>query len=218
MNGGTPLETFIRSDQYHLIKDQTQALLNGHLTSNDQAVTSALTSMAQEKVIDAFDELTVKQKQIIQQVNQIKDEGDALFFLSRLKQYIIPFPILKEQQIKRLFPKVKRLHVPSLDYVDWHELSYFAWNDPGSHRKYMVVFNKGKLIGLQGHFTPSRQSGICSICHEHEDIGLFTTTKKGKNHEQTITRGNYICQNSEQCNYNLKSLSSLNTFIERLIS
>ena len=210
------MQSFIRTDQYHYIQEQTRTLVNSRSSTNDQAVTSAIKAMTQEKVIDIFHNLTEDQKQMIAQIDQVKDEGDALFFLSRLKQYILPFPSITEHEIKQLFPKAKKINVPNVEEVSWNQLSYLGWNDPGSLKKYIVTRRNDEWVGLQGSFTPSNQPGICTICHETADVGMFAITKKGKGPEQTITRGNYICHDSDQCNRNLTDAYSLHKFIDRL--
>ncbi|WP_079479834.1 FusB/FusC family EF-G-binding protein [Halobacillus salinus] len=210
------MEPFIRAEQFHYIENQTATLVNSRSSTNDQAVRSAMIAITQEKVIDAFHTLTEDQKQMISQIDQIKDEGDALFFLSRLKQYIIPFTKLTEQQIKNMFPKVKKLQVPELQAIPWHTLTYLGWTDHGSKRKYIITYLDQEWTALQGEFTPSHHPGICSICHETEEVGLFTVSKHDKSTGETITRGNYICQDSERCNYNLKDKTSFLQFINRI--
>ncbi|RWZ60175.1 elongation factor G-binding protein [Halobacillus fulvus] len=209
------MDPFIRSDQYHFIQHQTEAVLNSYLTTNDHAVTSAIQSIVQEKVVDAFHHLNEEQLQMVQQVNQVKDEEDAIFFLSRIKQYVFGFPELTESEVKALFPKVKKMRVPNLKNMDWTNLSYLGWNEPGAQKKYLVVKDSDQLIGLFGEFIPSRRPGMCTICREYEDVGTFTTTKKSQEGNEVISRGNYICQNSETCNQNIKSLKHLNHFISR---
>ncbi|SFF55325.1 FBP C-terminal treble-clef zinc-finger [Halobacillus alkaliphilus] len=208
------MESFIRADQYNFIKDLITTLLSTHTSTNDQAVTQALKSITREKIVDLFSNLSNDQKEIIEQVQDVKDETDAIFFLSRLKQYTFTFPPLNEQTLKQLFPKVKKLKVPSLENIEWSTLSYLGWNDSGSNQKYIATYKNGDLLGIQGNFKPSKQSGICAICKEHEEVGMFTTSIKQKTSENPISRGNYICKDSHRCNENLKSLQPLKNFIE----
>ncbi|MGP4060332.1 FusB/FusC family EF-G-binding protein [Halobacillus sp. H74] len=210
------MDAFIRVDQYHFIKDQAHNLLNGHMTTNDSAVTQALKSITYEKVLDLFTELTNEQDQLISQVQQVHDETDAILYFSRLKQYVVPFPELTEDHIKELFPKIKKLIVPSLADIDWSETSYISWNDLGANRKYIVAYIDGKLEGIIGHYHPSRQKSICTICHDYEKVGLFTSTISGRLNEETISRGNYICHDSNKCNQNLKSKINLKKFVRHM--
>lgn len=52
------MEAFIRSDQYNFIKSQTHILAHGHATANDRGVIAALKSLAIEKVLHVFENLT----------------------------------------------------------------------------------------------------------------------------------------------------------------
>jgi hypothetical protein len=210
------MEPFIRPDQYHFIKKKSQQLINGHATTNDRAVTSAIKAIAHEEVLALFADMTSEQKRMLEQIAEVKDEGDALFYLSRVKQYIMPFPVLTEQKLKSLFPKEKKLHTPALEKVDWKELSYLGWNEPGARRKYLVLPFDGEWLSLRGQFTLSAKEGICTICKEHGKVGLMTLKQKGKVQDQSITRGNYMCVDSEQCNQHLTSLQALHLFIQRV--
>ncbi|MEC3885409.1 elongation factor G-binding protein [Halobacillus litoralis] len=210
------MERFIRSDQYHFIKNQAHNLLNSHMTTNDASVTQALQSITQEKVLDLFTELSSEQEQMIAQASDVKDETDAILYFSRLKQYVVPFPKLSEADIQKLFPKVKKLRVPAIPNEEWTELSYIGWNDVSANRKYIITTVDGELTGLYGHYKPLRQKSICSLCHEHEKVGMFTATFKGENKEETISRGNYICHNSQKCNQNIQSRQPLESFIKRM--
>lgn len=210
------MERFIRSDQYHYIKNQSNNLLNGHMTSNDTAVKQALQSLTNEKVLQLFSDLTPEQEQLIAQASEVKDDTDAILYFSRLKQYVVPFPKLSEEDIKQLFPKVKKLKVPFFRDEDLTEISYIGWNDSGANRKYIITYLDGELTGLYGHYRPLNQKSICSICHEQEKVGLFTSTIKSRKAEETISRGNYICHDSQTCNQNIKSRENLETFIRRM--
>lgn len=212
--GGARMESFIQTHQYQYIKNQTENLLQSQLTTNDAAVMEALKSITQEKVTGIFDNLTDEQKQLVEQIQNIEDETEGIFFLSRLKQHVVPFPRLEEQTIKSLFPKVKKLPLPDLNQADWNETSYLGWNDSGSGRKYIVAYVHNELIGIIGNSTPSRHPGICSICHEQEEVDMFTTSLKGVSKEESITRGQYICRDSQKCNENLKEVQPLFRFIE----
>ncbi|WP_226579738.1 FusB/FusC family EF-G-binding protein [Halobacillus litoralis] len=210
------MDAFIRSDQYHYIKNQAHILLNGHMTSNDSSVKQALKSMTCEKVLEQFSKLTDDEAQLVAQVQEVQDETDAILYFSRLKQYVTPFPTLYEDQIKALFPKAKKLKVPSIGEGDWKEMSYIGWNEPGTNRKYIVTYVDNELIGIEGHYTTSRHKNICTICHEQEKVGLFTSTIKGKTSDETISRGNYICHDSKKCNENIQSRDNLEAFIKRM--
>jgi hypothetical protein len=210
------MEPFIRSDQYNFIRTQVQALVNAHLSVNDRSVLQALKLITIEKVLQLFDDLSPDQKELLQPIGHVKDKNGGEEFLEQIKLYVIPFRSITEKTIKKLFPKVKKLKLPSLEDVDGKEMSYLGWNDTGSNRKYLVVERGGQLIGVQGTFKYVSQKGICALCNGFEEVGLFVSEKKGPNNGTFVKRGNYICQDSQICNHNLTSLDKLHDFIERL--
>lgn len=210
------MELFIRSDQYNFIKTQTQILINGHSTVNDMAVLEALKSMANEKATSLFENITEEQEQLVNPILEVEDKAQAEEFLAQLKPYVIPFKKVTEQTLKKLFPKAKKLKVPSLENIDLKEISYLGWYDKGSGKKYIVVEHQNKLKGLHGTFENSHQKGICAICNAYEEVGMFLVESKGSEQGTFIKRGNYICQDSQKCNQNLTTLDKLNDFIAQL--
>ncbi|MFG6149718.1 FusB/FusC family EF-G-binding protein [Halobacillus sp. B23F22_1] len=209
------MESFIRSDQFNFIKEQTYHLIHGHSTVNDHGVIQALKSISEEKVLNIFEELSTDQAGMIKQVTGIEDQTDAVLILSQLKHYVIPFPEVQVNDIKEMFPKVKKVKVPVLNNIDRRELTYLGWNDYSAHRKYIVFPDDSSLKGIAGDFAKSRTKGICSICQEYEKVGMFTTTIK-ESEQQTVKRGNYICQESMICNQKVTSLRPMHELIERL--
>ncbi|RFU69992.1 FusB/FusC family EF-G-binding protein [Bacillus sp. V59.32b] len=212
------MEPFIRSDQYNFIRAQTQILINGHAAANDIHVIHTLKNLAQEKVQKLFVELTDGQRQLINPILTVKDKTSAEAYLAELKAYVIPFKLITEQTLKKLFPKAKKLKLPLLEEIDLRELSYLGWNDKGSNKKFIIAPLDNRLKGLQGTFTPSNKKGICALCNGYEELGLFMSETKGSGQDNFIKRGNYICRDSLTCNHNLTELDKLHDFIGRLTS
>ncbi|MBS4172678.1 FusB/FusC family EF-G-binding protein [Bacillus sp. FJAT-49736] len=210
------MELFIRADQYQFIKLQTQILINGHSSVNDRKVLNALKSLTYDKVMNVFSDLSMEQKQLLEQISDVEDSQLAEAFIGKIKPYVIPFKEVTEQTVKKLFPKAKKLKLPALDGVDFKEISYLGWDDKGSNKKYLIAPLNHKLIGLHGNFTSSSKKGVCVLCQRHSEIGLFMSEIKGKVQGTYTRRGNYICQDSIKCNENLTSLSKLEEFITLL--
>ncbi|WP_102272937.1 FusB/FusC family EF-G-binding protein [Cytobacillus massiliigabonensis] len=208
------MEPFIRSDQFNYIKNQLQILINGFTTVNDKGVLKALKTLTDEKIIHLFDDLSEEQRQVFNPIVEIREKEQAEVFLSQLNQYVIPFKDMSEQSIKKLFPKAKKLKVPPIDQMDRKEISYIGWNDTGSTKKYIVAVQNEKIVGLHGSFKNISKKGICAICHGHEELGMFIMETKGSEQGTYIRRGNYICQDSQKCNQNIKSLDKLEDFIK----
>lgn len=207
------MHPFIRNDQFNFIKNQGQALINGHSTVNDQRVLNALKSITSEKISNLFENLNEEQRQFLHPIIEIKEKADAEALLAHIKPYVIPFKEVTEQTIKKLFPKVKKLKTPSLENIDFREISYLGWLDKGSNKKFLIVEYQGKLVGIIGDYTISNKKGICALCNRIEEIGMFTSAVKGATQDAYIKRGNYICQDSHKCNHNLISLDKLNEFV-----
>ncbi|MBB2479663.1 FusB/FusC family EF-G-binding protein [Bacillus sp. APMAM] len=210
------MEAFIRVDQFQFIKVQTQILINGHASVNDRNVLNALKSLASDKVFNLFTNLDDEQKRLLEPIKEIEDTAQGDDFIRKIKPYVIPFKKITEQSLKKLFPKAKKLKLPSLVDIDLQELSYLGWDDKGTNKKYLIVPQQNKLIGFSGTFTPITKKGVCMLCNHHSEVGLFMSEKKGKIQGTFVRRGNYICQDSLKCNDNLISLSKLEDFIKLL--
>ncbi|QDP39006.1 FusB/FusC family EF-G-binding protein [Radiobacillus deserti] len=213
------MEPFIRNDQFNYIKKQAQSIVNGHSTANDKGVLTAVKTMAMERSTQLFHELNEEQKKLLEPIVDIVNKEDSEQFLAVLKPYVIPFQEVREQTLKKLFPKVKKLKTPDLNKIDWRAISYLGWNDTGSEKKYLVLRDpeKEKLVGLQGSYKPlPNQKGICVICNHFEEVGLFVAQVKGNVQGTFTRRGNYICHDTEACNSRITSLDKLHDFMNRV--
>ncbi|MGM7724530.1 FusB/FusC family EF-G-binding protein [Metabacillus sp. Hm71] len=210
------MEPFIKSYQFHFIKKQTQILLNGHSSTKDPGVLSALKLIAIEKVYELFPDLNKEQEQLLYFIQTIKEKQQAETFLHGLKPYVIPFKEISDKSLKNLFPKVKKLKLPNLEKIDFTEISYLGWTDQASERKYLVFVKENKLIGIKGTFKNSHKKGICSLCNSHGQIGMFITESKPSVKGTYINKGQYICQDSMECNQKLINNEKLTDFIEHM--
>jgi hypothetical protein len=210
------MEPFIRTDQYQFIRSQTQILINAHASVNDRTVLNALKSLVNDKVSNLFDVLNDFQKQLVDPIIDVVDSKKAEEYLGRLMPYVIPFKKVTEQTIKKLFPKAKKLKLPSLENINYKEMTYLGWYDNGTNKKYIIAQQQNNFIGLHGSFTLSSKKGICTLCNHHAEVGLFMFETKGAVQGTYIRRGNYICQDSQTCNENLISLEKLDNFIKLL--
>ena len=112
------VEAFIRNDQYNMLKEQAQKLINAHASVNDATVLAAVRSLTIEKAYSVFSELGDEQKELIGSLVTIKDTAGAEKFLAAIKPLVIPFQKLTEQSLKKLFPKAKKLKFPYSDASD----------------------------------------------------------------------------------------------------
>jgi Elongation factor G-binding protein, N-terminal/FBP C-terminal treble-clef zinc-finger len=214
--GAINMEPFIRNDQYNFIMYQTQVLINGYATVNDLGVIQALKGLVKDKVTNLFDELSQSQLSTLDSIVDIRDTDHAEDFLIGLKPYVIPFPSVSDASLKKLFPKVKKLKTPDCGNIDFRNLSYLGWNDYGQERKYIVAEHEGKLKGFKGTFRSSSKKGICTICNTFGSIGFYLSESKTSSRGTFVKKGNYICQDSDECNEKLKDKEKLDDFIQRI--
>jgi hypothetical protein len=210
------MEPFIRNDQYNFINYQIQVLINGYSTVNDPGVLVALKSLVRDKVFNLFDVLNAEQERLLEPVVNIKDSEQGQNYLTELREFVIPFQSVNETTLKKLFPKVKKLKMPRLNELDFKELSYLGWNDYGQESKYIVAQDDGKLKGFKGTFKNSSKKGLCTICNTFGDVGMYVSESKKSSNGTYVKKGNYICQDSMECNGKLRDLVKLTEFIERV--
>jgi hypothetical protein len=208
------MEPFIRNDQYNFINYQIQVLINGYSTVNDPGVLGALKSLVRDKVFNLFDVLNAEQELLLEPVVNIKDLKQGQNYLTELRDFVIPFQSVNETTLKKLFPKVKKLKMPRLNELDFTELSYLGWNDYGQESKYIVAKYYGKPKGFKGTFKNSSNKGLCTICNTFGDVGMYVSESKKSSNGTYVKKGNYICQDSMECNGKLRDLVKLNEFIE----
>lgn len=118
--------------------------------------------------------------------------------------------------LKTLFKKEKKLKLPNLEALDFQQICYLTWDDPGTHRKYVVLDQNGQLAGIKGTFANSTVRGICAICNRHADVGLFTTSIKGQVIGTFTSHSNYICADSKTCNEHITDMNKTVEFFERI--
>ena len=208
-------EQFLRNDQYNFIKRQVQQLVNGHASVNDQHVIGALESLSIEKVLDLFTELTDEQKELLNKLVEIEDKEEAERFLVNLASYIIPFNKPSEQRLKKLFPKVKKLKLPT-EGLNYKRMTYLSFDDIGSKRRYIIAPAQKGMIGLAGTYEESNVKQFCSICNRLTNAYMFLTKTKGEIPGTYTKKGNYICQDAEDCNEHVWSLDRLDGFVDTI--
>ncbi|GAE29703.1 FusB/FusC family EF-G-binding protein [Halalkalibacter hemicellulosilyticus] len=205
---------FLKNDQYNYIKFQLKNLVYAYSITKDKEVLNALKYSTRDKVFSQISNMNEEQKAVLNKMMHIEEDKQVERFLLELKNDVVPFKAINEKTITKLFPKVKKLKMPSLKEIDFRNLSYLGWYDIRSERKFLIIDNDGTLIGIQGSFKKSAK-GICALCHGNEDVGLFMAkVKSGK--ETYTNRGNYICADSFKCNENLTTLDQLNHFVKIL--
>ena len=207
---------FMNVEQYQFVKKQAKKILNANTTSKDQNVILAIQGLVQEEINNKLTFDDIEQQLILQPIFTVQTKEQLEQFLNSLKQYVKPFNVPTDTQLKKLFPKDKKVKLPKLDGTDLSELTYLSWFDAGTNRKYIVYYEEGMLKGVRGVFDHSEKKGICSLCNQHAKVGLLLVSKSGTQLGTYTKKGNYICENSEFCNEGLTDFSRLKGFVDNL--
>ncbi|QCR34071.1 FusB/FusC family EF-G-binding protein [Lysinibacillus sp. SGAir0095] len=208
---------FITPEQFQFVKKQAKKVLNTYTTSKDQKVIQAIQALVQEEINTKITFSDIEQQLLLQPIFDIKSKEQLEQFLANIKQYVKPFKKPTETELKKLFPKDKKLKLPKLETYDWQETSYLSWFDSGTNRKYIVYREDGVLKGVRGTYSHSSKVGICTVCNQHAKVGMLLVSKKGADLGTYTKRGNYICEDSEFCNGSLSDLDKFTNFINNLM-
>jgi len=209
-------EKFIKNEQLNFIKKQI-AMINDSAKKNvPPNVLAAVIDLANAKILDLIPNASVDQ-QVMLDLSRLKTDTEYEQYIQRLSDYLLPFPKITEQQLKKMFPKNKKLKLPDLSKIDHSQLTYLSWNDLRSNKKFIVYEMDGKMVGIECSFTPTSKNNICSFCNCFGEVAYFSTVtkaKKSKNPDYYKAIGNFICANSSECNKKITSVEYLTTFLK----
>lgn len=207
------MEKFIYPYQFNYIRVQLRQLLQTVYFAGDYRVYAAHRLGVRDNVLSMFPQLGPSEIGLFQGMENVKGQSEIGEFMKRLEPYVIPFPVLEPDIVRKLFPKVKKLLLPDLNGVNWDKLSYFGWRDVATSTLFLVTRHNGKLIGMRNRITSLNRPGVCCVCnHSGKDVGLVTTAAKASNY---TTVGNHMCLNTLMCNEAMTSLSGLEFFVEQ---
>lgn len=214
------MEPFIKNHQYNYIKKQIDILQNATLTVADPKVMEAVRYGSEAKVIDVFPNATDIQKQLLGRISSLKAE-EFQDYLRSLLPYLVEFPQVTEKQIRKLFPKNKKLKAPDLVTIDYHKVTYLGWINISSNKLFIVYHLKGKAVGIEGRYTLVNKKNICALCHGYTDVALFSAISKSRaanvSSDYYKAVGHYICINSHECNSRITDVTALERFIGDVI-
>lgn len=207
---------FMNVEQYQFVKKQAKKIVNAYSSSKDKNVIEAIQALVQEEINDKIKFSDIEQQLKFQPIFELKSKEQLEQFFNEIKQYVEPFKQPTENEIKKLFPKDKKLKLPKFDQIDWQEISYLSWIDSGTNRKYLVYREDGVLKGVRGAYSHSEKKGICAVCNQHTKVGMLMVSKSGNTLGTYTKRGNYICEDSAVCNEALTDLSKFYDFVGNL--
>jgi hypothetical protein len=214
-------QPFIRNHQYNLIKKQAGLLRHACSTASDPEVVKAVKYSAEAAIMEAFPDASEAQRETLGKLEAFTTTAEFQQYLHSLEAELAPFGPISEQQIKKLFPKQKKLKVPDLATFDFRRITYLGWQDIASNRLYLIYSLDGKWVGVEGKLVPTNKKGYCFLCNRNTELAMFTvvTRKRPANVSPDYYKaiGNYVCVDSETCNHNITDLSALEKFVRYII-
>lgn len=209
-------ETFIKNEQLNFIKKQI-ALIKDSIKKNvPPTVLTAVIDLANAKILNLFPNASLAQQEMLD-LSKLKTDSEYEQYIQRISAFLLPFPKINEQQLKKMFPKNKKLKLPDLSKIDHSQLTYLSWNDLRSNKKFIVYELDGRMVGIECKFTPTDKKNICSFCNCFGEVSYFSTitkAKKSKNPDYYKAIGNLICTDSSECNKKITNIEYLTTFFK----
>ena len=203
------MKKMLKPYEFNRIKYLTFDLVNVYHSVNDRSAQETFCGLVSSQMQELLDD-----EHMAAFLEKIKDPSltreDAEAALAELKAVVEPFPLQSEAAIRKLFKKVKKLKIPASSLWDLREVSYFAWNEVASGRKYILTAD-GR--GFYGNIY-GQTKNICAICQKTSTVTQFmAVTKTGP--DGTYTKnGTYICLDSDRCNQQIQSAQGLDRFLD----
>lgn len=214
-------QPFIRNHQFNLINKQVNLLHRTISTVTDPKVVESVRYSVHSKIMELFPDAAKDQKQTLEKISTLNTWEEFQYFLRSLEPLMEEFAPVSEKQIRKLFPKNKKLKVPHLGLVDYRYITYLGWTDIATNKMFLVYHLNGQLVGVEGRFTPLNAKSPCFLCNRHEEVAFFSAITKSKplkaSPDYYKAIGNYMCVDSEICNKNITDVTALEKFIQQVI-
>jgi hypothetical protein len=208
-------EKYIRNEDFNFIHKQVALIKDSCKKNAAPNVIQAVKDLAYTKILEHFPDATLDQKHMLD-LTRFKTDQEYDRYLQNLTDYLLPFAKIVEQQLKKMFPKNKKLKLPNLDNMSLHQLTYLSWLDISSNKKFIVYELENKMVGIECKYTPISKDNICSFCNHFGQVAYISTitkAKKAKNPDYYKAIGNYICIDSTECNKKITSTDYLTAFL-----
>jgi len=215
------MHPFIRNHQYNLIRKEIGLLQRACGTVADPKVVESVRSNMQFKIAEAFPETAGAERELLDRASSLNTVPEFTQYLASLEPYRIAFEPGTEQQLKKLFPKIKKLKLPVLAAVNLREITYLGWTDIAANKLFIVYPLDGRLVGVEGRLTPTNKKSTCFVCNRHTEVALFTAITKARpanaSPDYYKAIGNYMCMDSQICNSNVTDLTALEQFLQNVV-
>lgn len=211
---------FIRNHQYNFIKKQIGHLQRTNQTVSDRKVVESVRTDTEMKIMELFPDAVGSHRELFGNIPALQTAEECEQFLRSLEPYMTNFPEVTENQIRKLFPKIKKLPIPDLT-IDYRYLTYLGWISISSGKLFLVYPLNGQIVGVEGKFTPTNKKGVCFLCNKHDELALFTAVSKSRpahsSPDYYKAVGNYLCMNSQECNKNITDVAALERFLQDVL-
>jgi hypothetical protein len=135
-------EKYIKNADFNFIHKQVALIKDSYKKNAAPNVIQAAKELANAKIVDLFPDATKEQKEILD-LSALKTDKEFDKYLQQLHNYLVPFPTVTEAQLKKMFPKNKKLKLPDLDKINLNQLTYLSWVDISSNKKFIVYELEG---------------------------------------------------------------------------
>lgn len=212
-------EKFIKNEHLNFIKKQVLLIKDSSKKNLPSSVFTSLKDLSNAKILDLIPNVSLDQQKILD-LSQLKTDGEYQQYIQHLTEFLLPFPEITEQQLKKMFPKSKKLKLPDLSKIELTQLTYLSWNDLRSNRKYIIYELDGELVGIECKVSPNPKTNICSLCKCAGEVSYFsavTKAKKSNNPDYFRSIGNLICKDSSECNKKITNTLYLENIIRETL-
>ncbi|UGB28725.1 FusB/FusC family EF-G-binding protein [Metabacillus sp. B2-18] len=212
-------DKFLKNEHYNFIKKQVLFIKDSSKKNLPTSVLTSLKDLSNAKILDLIPNVSLEQQKILD-LSVLKTDEEYQQYIQHLNEFLLPFPEITEQKLKKMFPKNKKLKLPDLLKVDHSQLTYLSWNDLRSNRKYIIYDLDGELVGIECKVSSTPKKNICSLCKCTGEVSYFsavTKAKKSNNPDYFRSIGNLICKDSGECNKKITNSLYLENIIRETL-
>lgn len=204
---------FIYNHQFNYIHKQADFLVKTLRSVVDPKVLETVRYTVGTNVVEVFNELTLEQKHLLEQLATLDTPHDVQLYMNELEPLLIPFPQISAKQIQKLFPKAKKLKLPDLESINYAHTTYLRWIDIATSRLFIVYSHEGKFFGIEGRITATNKKGYCMFYHRHQELGFFNVKTKKHSPDHFSAIGQYVCMDNDACNHSISDITMLEKFL-----
>jgi hypothetical protein len=213
-------EKFIKNEDFNFINKQVAQIKDSYKKNAAPNVIKAVKELAYAKIIELFPDAKREQTELLD-LTKLGTDMEFDRYIQNLSEYRLSFPKVPEPQLKKMFPKNKKLKLPDFENINLNQLTYLSWNDISTNKKFIVYELDEKLVGIECKYTITSKDNLCSFCSRFGKVAYISTitkAKKTKNPDYYKAIGNYICFDSAECNKKITNTDYLTAFLKESLN